>query len=565
MKLNHEEYVKALKDIHVSDEIKQSVLKEYRQGYSHQEYPLRKKFLRPVAVIFLILLLATSITAAAKIFPINEIFHNFFKEPAAPDPSALNSPDRNPLPDSKTSGDTKISGQKNPIQTQPAGDDNEFLSKAGTILQQKVSSNGLIITVRGVVGDRNSVYIAFDVETEDGKAFSEEDKNKLNSYAFDKVFLQIDDLVQGQYTNALRIDDGKQPGKATFLIDETISEERLDNITGHTLTLTLTDFNRRNDEITLLTMPGDLRDILHQYEQPEETDYFHYGYSSNVEDGIENLRALREKFYAKKISQKEFEAGVQELKNNGSIVESYVLKKTGKEIPFTDRYPELTVNNMGIIENSLYVNFNLHGQFTEKELNNKRLSLINKRNGSIQLFDLGKMWLLAEDIPQINGDKDQADLLDGQAVSVRYMFHGFENESELQDLIFAFGGSGSYDTLYEGSWKFTFDLDYEDTVEEVTFHNVSVENVAALDTMELSPVSLALSLKVLAGSPESFKINRLEIQLTNGTTIPIQDFSYGYDLARNTVSCKALLPVLINSDMVKSLTINETVINLVDN
>jgi len=267
MKLNHEEYVKALKNIHVSDELKQSVLKEYRQGHTHQEYPIRKKFLRPAAVIFLILLLVTSITAAAKIFPINEIFYNFFKEPAAPDPSASNSPNKNPLPETKTSGDTEISGQKNSIQTQPAGDDNEFLSKAGTILQQKGSSNGLIITLRGVVGDRNSVYIAFDVETEDGKAFSEDDKNRLNSYAFDKVFLQIDDLVQGQYANAIRIDDGKQPGKATFLIDETISEDSLDNITGHTLTLTLTDFNRRNDEITLLTMPGDLRDILYQYEQ----------------------------------------------------------------------------------------------------------------------------------------------------------------------------------------------------------------------------------------------------------------------------------------------------------
>ncbi len=311
-------------------------------------------------------------------------------------------------------------------------------------------------------------------------------------------------------------------------------------------------------------MPGDLRDILHQYEQPEENDYYHYGYSSSVEDGIESLQSLREKFYAKEISQKDFEAGIQELKNNGSIVESYLLKKTGKEVPFTDKYLELTVNNMGIIENSLYVNFNLHGLFTEKELNNKRLLLINKRNGSIQLLGLGKMWLLAEDIPQINGDKDQADLMDGKAVSVRYMYHGFENENELQDLIFAFGGSGSYDTVYEGSWEFTFDLNYEDTVEEVTFHNVSVGNVAELDTMELSPVSLALSLKVLAGSPESFKINRLEIQLTNGTTIPIQNFSYRYDLAQNTVSCKALLPVLINSDMVKSLTINETVINLAD-
>ncbi len=213
MKLNHEEYVKALKDIHVSDELKQSVLKEYRQGYTHQRYPVRKKYLRPAAVIFLILLLATSITAAAKIFPINEIFHNFFKEPAATDPSASNSPDINPLPDTKTSGGTKVSGQKNPIQTQPAGADNEFLSKAGTILQQKVSSNGLIITVRGVVGDRNSVYIAFDVETETGKAFLKEEKNKLNSYAFDKVFLQIDDLVQGQYTNAIRIDDGNSQAK----------------------------------------------------------------------------------------------------------------------------------------------------------------------------------------------------------------------------------------------------------------------------------------------------------------------------------------------------------------
>jgi hypothetical protein len=415
-----------------------------------------------------------------------------------------------------------------------------------------------------VVGDRNSVYIAFDVETENGKAFSKEEKNKLNSYAFDKVFLQIDDLVQGQYANAIRIDDGKQPGKATFLIDETISIDRLDNITGHTLTLTLNDFNRRNDKTTLLTMPGDLRDILHQFEQPKENDYFHYGYSSSVEGGLENLRTLREKFSKKKISQKEFEAGIQELKNKGSIIESFVFKKTDREVPFTDKYPELTVNNMGIIDNSLYVNFNLLGQFTEKELNNKNLLLINKRNGSIQMFGLSKMWLLTEDLQQLDGDKDQADLLDGKAVSVRYMFHGFENESELKDLIFAFGGSGSYDTVYEGSWKFTFDLNYEDTVEEVTFHNVSVGKVAALDTMELSPVSLALSLKVIAGSPESFKINRLEIQLTNGTTIPIQDFSYESDLAQNTVSCKALLPILINSDMVKSLTINETVINLAD-
>ena len=563
MKLNHEEYVKALKEIHVSDEIKQSVLVKYRQSNSNQKYPLIRKFLQPVAVIVLLLLFVTTITAAAKILSMNEIFHNFFKEPAAPDPSASISRDRNPMPNSKTSGDTIATGDENPLKTQPAVDNNEFLSKTGTILQQKVSSNGLIITVRGLVGDRNAVYIAFDVETEDGKAFSGEEQNKLNSYTFDKVFLQIDDQVLGQYTDTLRIDDGKQPGKATFLIDEILTEEQTNNITGHTLKLTLTDLKRNNNDITFLNMTGDLRDILHQFQQPEGNDYFHYGYSSNVEGGFDKFIPLREKFNTKEISKKEFEAGVQELKNNGSIFESYVLKKTGKEVPFTDRYPKLTVNNMGFIENSLYVNFNLHGEITEKELKNRSLKLINKRNGSIQSHPL-KYWLLTEDFYEINGDKDQADLLDGQAVSIRYMLRGIENESELKDLIFAFGGDGSYDTVYEGQWEFTFDLNFKDTVEEIKLHNVSVGNVAVLETMELSPVSLAFSLEFSDGSSENYKINHMDIQLTNGTIIPIQSYRYEYDLAQNTISCKALFPVLINSDTVKSLTINETVINLPD-
>jgi hypothetical protein len=563
MKLNHEEYVKALKEIHVSDEIKQSVLEKYRQSNSNQKYPLIRKFLQPVAVIVLLLLFVTTITAAAKILSMNEIFHNFFKEPAAPDPSASISRDKNPMPDSKTSGDTIAAGDKNPLKTQPAGDNNEFLSKTGTILQQKVSSNGLIITVRGLVGDRNAVYIAFDVETEDGKAFSGEEQNKLNSYTFDKVYLQIDDQVLGQYTDTLRIDDGKQPGKATFLIDEILTEEQINNITGHTLKLTLTDLKRNNNDITILNMTGDLRDILHQFQQPEGNDYFHYGYSSNVEGGFDKFIPLREKFNTKEISKKEFESGVQELKNNGSIFESYVLLKTGKEVPFTDRYPKLTVNNMGIIENSLYVNFNLHGEITEKELKNRSLKLINKRNGSIQSHPL-KYWLLTEDFYEINGDKDQADLLDGQAVSIRYMLRGIENESELKDFIFAFGGDGSYDTVYEGQWEFTFDLNFKDTVEEIKLHNVSVGNVAVLETMELSPVSLAFTLRFSDGSPKNYKINPMEIQLTNGTIIPIQSYRYEYNLTQNTISCKALFPVLINSDTVKSLTINETVINLPD-
>ncbi len=561
MKLNHEEYVKALKDIHVSDEIKQSVLEKYRQGNSNQKYPLRKKFLQPVAVIILVLLFATTITAAAKIFSMNEIFHNFFKEPATPDSSASISSAGKPLPDSKTSGDTIAAGEKNPLKTQPTGENNEFLSKAGTILQQKVSSNGLIITARGLVGDRNAVYIAFDVETVDGKAFSGEEQNQINSYTFDKVYLQIDDQILGQYTDTLRIDDGKQPGKATFLIDEIITEEQIKNITGHTLKLTLTDFKRNNNEITSLTMPGDIRDILQQFQPPEENDYFHYGYSSIVKGGLENLKTLREKYDAKEISQTEFEAGVQELKSNGSIFESYVLKKTGKEVPLTDRYPKLTVNNMGIIEDSLYVNFNLHGEITEKELKNRSLKLINKRNGSIRSYSL-KYWLLTEDFYEINGDKDQADLLNGQAVSIRYMLRGIKNESELKDLLFAFGGDGSYDTAYEGNWKFTFDLNFKDTVEEIKLSNVSVGDVAALETIELSPVSLAFSLKFSDGNPKNYEINHLEVRLADGTIIPIQ--SYGYDLVQNTVSCKALLPVLINSDTVKSLTINETVINLPD-
>lgn len=564
MKLDHDEYVKAFKGIQAPEEIKQTVLNEYRRGRSQKKNQMFKKSLRLAAAFILILLLATSVTAVAKVFHINEIFRYFFKEPVTlNDPAGTaNSPDTKVPDTTKLPSGTEASNPKDTVKTKPAGEDNEFLAKAGTILEQKVTGNGLIITVRGLVGDRNSVYIAFDVETEDGKAFREEQENALNSYTFDKVFLQIDDLVLGQYTNAYRIDDGKQTGKATFLIDETISGDIMDNITGHVLTLTLTDLKKQNDEMVTLTMPGDIREILHQFEEPREGDYFHYGYSSTEEGALESLSELRNKYSSGEIAQSDFTDRLNEMKKSGDIIESYVLKKTPKEVSFTEIYPKLTVNNMGIIEDSLYVNLNLHGEFTEKELNNKRLLLVNKKNGSISRTGIEKVWLLTKDIDGLKGNEEQADIVDGQAVSVRYMLSGIKDENALQDIVFAYGGAGSYDTVYEGRWQFRFDLNYEDTTSVISFKDVTLENAVKLDTLELSPVSLAVSLKYLNQDHEDFKTNYLELELKDGSKIPVNNYRYNSDKDNNTVECKALLPLLIKTDQVVSLRINDTVIKL---
>ncbi len=422
--------------------------------------------------------IATPIFAAN--FNINELFKGYFKEFKG------------------TSG-----GEGNEaLLSEPAADDNIFLTEASQIIEQTTENNGLRMSLRGMVGDANSLFLALDVETVDGGAFSSETDNMLNAYTFDKVFLKIDDADIGQYCNMTRIDDGSETGKATFMINETISNEAVPDITGHHITLTINDMKKRSNKIISFDMEKDIAELLEQFP------------------------ALTEE--------------------NEGLQKNYILKKTSADVKFSKAYPNLAVNNMGMVQGSLFVNLTLNGDITSEELSNQGLMVINRNTGEeLSIYGMSAKSM-ADSVGGLEGDQAQSDFdSNNDVISVRYQFQGIGSKQQLKDAVFAMGGKGFYEIIKPGEWNFDFTVNYTDTS-----HVYQTEEA----TITISPIALAILWKD-DSMAEDTVINQVNLELQDGTRVPVTGFSYGPD--KEAYTCKGMLPVLIDVEKVKAIWVND--------
>jgi hypothetical protein len=219
--MNREAYIAAMQKIELSDRFTKETLALLQSEESIGVRPevqrvnqtkiinpfKNNKLLKTAAIILVMLLSTAGITAAAAKLNIMDIFKGYFKEPVKQESVGGGSPQKNP-PAAATIA--------------PVKEDNQYMEEASAIISSTVTAGGLKLTARGIVGDRHTIYTAVDVETQDGSAFDKANQHGVSGLSFHNVWLKTNDDVLGQYCYITRVDDGSEPGKATFVLKNSL-------------------------------------------------------------------------------------------------------------------------------------------------------------------------------------------------------------------------------------------------------------------------------------------------------------------------------------------------------
>ena len=471
-------------------------LPQERKGQKTKRFPLRAAVILAAALV-----LCLSIPVVADQINLNQIFKNIFMKP---------SEEQNPAPD------TAAGGSPTPAM-EPVEADNPFLTQAGSILFQKVENAGLSYTARGIVGDGNSLYLAFDVETLDGQPFEGETAEEIKQFQFGEIFLQLDGAAMGQYCGAARIDDGSVPGKATFLIKETLRFEGVDSVAGHQLKIRIQDLRVSDDSLKVFDME-DLAALSKNFSEVTPDDYLEWG-----------------------ATESEGADGVREQHN------IYLLKRTGKKLKFSDTYPEMEIDNMAFIEGDLYLNLNLNGAVDPNDVSD--MNIVNRKNGEI--LSVHGSGYNAINLDTFEGIDPTAgsDYVNGEQIGTRMQFIGLGSPEKLKDAVLALGGAGSYRTAYQGSWEFEFPLDYEDTSVVYEDMNQTLANGIEVVQMTLSPISMKLTMKTEVDS-----FHDMALELDDGSRITLDDLQW--DGKDGTVQLQAMYKAVVDIDRIRAAIIN---------
>lgn len=523
----------------------------------------RRNYTKAAGIIFCILLLTTGITAAAAQFNIVDIFKGYFKQPV------------NQQISNNNSGNSD-QGSATAILTEPIKKDNEFLEKASDVISSSTTANGLKLTARGVVGDRNNAYIAVDVETEDGKPFNNAQKQDVAGITFSKVWLKVNDDKLGQYCYITRVDDGSQAGKATFILKDSLGIKKWGNEIPKHLSLTFTNLIEpdKSKFIDIGTTKS-VYEVMQEIGEASEDDFYYMGASSENKEGLKWMTDKREQIikelkkqgitnkkgssydsYYGKINQQMEKAVIEK----GGFTPHYYIKRTKKQVEFCTKYPKLAISNVGVRNKQLVFKFEFNNAISYDSFMDAGICLMNKKNGTIIGSSSG-----GASVPVNGDDASQSDIENNKMISCNIQFSGISSKEELKDYYLVFGGNGmSYHTLVEGEWKLDFDLSYEDTTREYPINQkVSVAGVSRdLTKLELSPISLRLSWEAtnekdtFTENTENNAPDKIKMLLSNGSEIALDNYSYD----DNNIS--AVLPMVIDLKQVEAIEINGSRIGL---
>ncbi len=572
--MKKEDYIKAIQKIELSDQFMQETITMLQSEDNHisdniknrAENKLKKtvksRIIYKVAAILFIILLSTTGIAVATKLSIVDLFKGYFRETVKQD---IN--DTSNLKNNQGSGT---------ITTVPMKEDNKFIEEASAVISSSVTANGLKLTARGVVGDRHTIYIAVDVETIDGSAFSKNQQNDVKDLSFSKVWLKTNDNALGQYCYVTRVDDGSETGKATFVLQNSLVMKEYINHVSLTFT-NLTEKNTGN--LVDIGSWKSLFDIMNEIGEASEDDFNFMGARYSCEDDRLWYHKTEDKFL-KELKKKGVKNGIdydsywgkrdaymeEAIIGRSGITPKYCIRRTENQTSFSSKYPKLAVSNIGILNNQLCVKFELNDSMNFDSFSDSGIIIVNKKNGSIiaGMIDASQ---------PVNGDDNsQADMVDGKIISCGAQFSGISDKDLLKDYYFAFGAYGE-NTLFMGDWKLDFNLDYSDTTREYTVsHNVKFngEN-RQLKRIAISPISLQLQFQTVtdAGSTDVSKENLFRINnpaaapnmikiIMKSNAEVILDY-----LSSDNDTLNSVLPVVIDLDQVAAIEINKTRIKLV--
>lgn len=573
--MKKEAYITAMQKINMTDKFMQEtiVLLQEEENHTKESNRNRTRYFRynnivrkrniykAVAIIVLMLLSTAGITVAANKLIINDIFKGFFKVQQNVEPK------------------NSRNSQSNGVTVVPMKEDNEFMEEASTIIHSSVSANGLKLTARGVVGDRHTIYIAVDVETIDGRAFSKSQQNNVNNLSFSKVWLKTNDDVLGQYCYVTRVDDGSEIGKATFVLRNSLDTgEKINHIS---ITFTnLTEVNTGN--LVDIGSQKSLFDIMNEIGEAAEDDFDYMGARYSSEEDRLWFCEIENKFEQDFVFPKDVEKSSYDsyywgkkrvymekaIMERESIIPKYFIKRTENQTTFCSKYPRLAISNIGIRYNQLCVKFELNDSINFDNFKDSRIVIVNKKNGSIIRGSVGGGH------PVNGNDESQTDIVeDDKYISCSTQFNGISDKEVLKDYYFAFGPYGD-STLFEGEWKLDFDLAYKDTTRVYTLsENVKIKGAdRKLDKVMMSPISLQLQFQTVS-NVESLKENddnvfsinnnnivpnEIKIIMKDNTEVILDNWSSEDDII------SSVLPIVIDLDQVSAININGTRIELSD-
>ncbi len=473
--MNNHDYKEALKDIKPSKELNDRIVnqilnnKSDNRGIHHERYKIR------LVAICIILLSISSISVAASAWNLADVFKGYFKEII----SSTKNYNQDGINNISSNGNTDTSN------TRPIANNSTFLNTAGAVIESSDTEAGLKLTARGIVGDDRALYVAIDVENVNGQPFTEEQENNLNTIHFQKVKLQIDNDVLGQYSSCTRIDNGKEKGKATFLIHDIINNNNIEDISGHQLTITLINFLHATNDLEDIRMNGNLYDIYTKFNKPADNDYQFYSIRSDSNHTAEENKILEEYNLERRsgnLTGDEFLKRREELIQAGLLEPLYILPETSTKVSFCTKYPKLEITNMGIKDNIFTFNMNVNDELDYQYLNTKHLTLVNRKTGACIRTIM--------DIDRWGGDKN------GKLLSAHFVvFHAITSAEQLKDYYLAIGGYGTEEILNKGEWKLSFSISYKDTTISYNADKKAAISgfTGTIKTIDISPISMKIS------------------------------------------------------------------------
>ena len=546
--MNSREYKEALREIKPSNELNERVVSELLNNKADHTVVNHKQFKTRLVTICIVLLSISSISVAASAWNLADVFRGYFRELVS---SAKNY-------DQDGTNNNSANGDVSNLNTKPITNDSNFLNTAGAIIESTDTEAGLKLTARGIVGDDRVLYVAIDVETVNGQEFTKEQEDNLNAIHFQEIKLQIDNDVLGQYTNCTRIDDGTEKGKATFLIHDIINYNNIEDISGHQLTITLTNFLHTTNDLEDIGMKDSLYDIFTKFDKPVDEDYQFYSVRSDSNHTGEENKILEEYYSDRrsgKLADEEALKRKEELIQAGLLEPLYILPETSTKIGFSTKYPKLEITNMGIKDNIFTFNIKMNDELDYQYLNTKHLTLVNRKTGAC----VGTTM----DIDGWEGDEN------GKLLSAHFVvFHTITSEEQLKDYYLAIGGYGAEDIINKGKWELSFNLSYEDTSRSYTIDKKDAifGFTGTIKTIDISPLSMKMSYqtdepmndenRVLFEDNWVKKGGNMCLIMKDGTKINY--LSGDMNIQNNICTFNAMFPYIIDLDQIDKIMVDET-------
>lgn len=400
------------------------------------------------------------------------------------------------------------------------------IEKAGAIIDKSISANGLDVSIRGVVGDDDTVYLMIDVVDPSGNPLKSANNESESSrqLKFDSVYLNIGTpeeenfAASGQYcwTDSIKIDNNK----ATFLINEKINHQ---NIVGKKATLILKDLM---DYVAPKPKDIDMtyKNLYDIYTQFKEEAIF---ITEETPDELNMLVAIDE---------------------NGQM--EPILKSGSEKIKFSNKFKDLYITNMAFRDNKLYMNFFLNSN----ENVDKYLSLAFKN------INTGEIAEIYTSSSSINVDKDIVISSD-----LKIICDKITSAEQLKDYIIVTDADYRFEPVVEGEWKFEFNLDYENTTEIYKINQQLNLNVGTLycEEVEVSPISINMKLKT--DIQDIDLISDIGLIMNDGSSvddITNPHYSYEYNDETKIGYLRCILPYVISPSDIKNIKIENSNIYL---